>query len=95
MRISSAEHEFIKEYWQRNFPGSSVYLFGSRADETGKGGDIDLMVISHKTITISDKVNFLSVFMTRFGEQKVDLVAFTYQEDLPFKNVAISSAVQL
>lgn len=95
MRISSEEHRFIKEYWQSNFPGSTVYLFGSRADDSQRGGDIDLMVINDKTITISDKVNFLSAFMNSFGEQKIDLTTFTYQEDRPFKHVAMASSVQL
>ena len=88
MRISEAEHRFIKEYWRKNFPRSSVYLFGSRADDQRRGGDIDILVINDEKLSIRDKVGFLGEFMNRFGEQKIDLVSFRYDENLPFKNIA-------
>ncbi len=95
MRISSSEYQFIKTYWQSNFPKSTIYLFGSRADDAKKGGDIDLLVLNDEKITLSQKIKFLSNFMLQFGEQRIDLVAYTYLENVPFKNIALSSSIRL
>ena len=95
MRISNSEQQFIKNYWQSNFPNSSVYLFGSRADDKQRGGDIDILVLNDEQIKLPQKISFLSAFMTQFGEQKIDLVTFTFKDDLPFKNIALSTSIQL
>lgn len=95
MRISNAEKEFIKSYWNQNFPGSKVYLFGSRADDYKKGGDIDLLVLNNSKIGLLKKIDFLDKFMLNFGEQKVDIVTYTFSENAPFKNIALSSSVEL
>ena len=45
MRLSNKEIELIKESVTALFDSEvSVYLFGSRADEGKKGGDIDLYI---------------------------------------------------
>lgn len=95
MRISSTQHQFIKKYWQQQFPNAKVYLFGSRADDTKRGGDIDLLILNDKKIAINDKIKFLSRFMTDYGEQKMDVVTYTFDEDIPFKRIALDSAVEL
>ena len=95
VRISSTQHHFIKKYWQEQFPNAKVYLFGSRADDAKRGGDIDLMVLNDKKIGVNDKIKFLSSFMTDYGEQKIDLVTYTFDEDIPFKRIALDSAIEL
>jgi len=45
LRISSSESRIIKEKTLEIFGSSaSVFLFGSRTDDTKKGGDIDLFI---------------------------------------------------
>ena len=45
MRISSVEHEAIAAASREAFPaGTRVVLFGSRLDDSAKGGDIDVML---------------------------------------------------
>jgi len=95
MRISATEHHFIKSYWQRNFPNATIYLFGSRADDAKKGGDIDLLILNDEKITLSQKIKFLASFIKEIDEQKIDIVAYTYAEDVPFKRIALEKAVKL
>ena len=95
MRISDSQHQFIKGYWQSKFPNAEVYLFGSRTSDALRGGDIDLLVLDKERIKLSEKIGFLSAFMQQFGEQKIDLVTFTFDEEVPFKNIALSSSIPL
>ncbi len=45
MRLTQKEQEKIVTTLQQIYPGCEIYLFGSRVDDTKKGGDIDLFVI--------------------------------------------------
>ena len=52
-----------------------VYLFGSRTDDSMKGGDIDIYIqTSQKDNILKSKIIFLREFEKKFGEQKVDLL---------------------
>lgn len=95
MRISPSYREFFKKYWENILPDSKVYLFGSRADDHKKGGDIDLLILSNNKITIDQKLKFMSQFCIQFGEQKIDVAAFTYSEKAPFKNICLLNAIEL
>ena len=44
MRITSQQHEAIIKTIREFIPDGKVILFGSRADDTRRGGDIDLFV---------------------------------------------------
>ena len=47
MRLKDDQVEAIKKTAQRRFGSNArVYLFGSRIDETCRGGDIDLYISS-------------------------------------------------
>ena len=45
MRLSATEVQKIKNKVQGIFGESIIYLFGSRLDDTKKGGDIDLYIV--------------------------------------------------
>ena len=47
MRLPPQYAEFIKAEVTALRTGASVYLFGSRRDESRKGGDIDILVLSN------------------------------------------------
>ncbi len=66
----------IRETAERVFgPGTEVYLFGSRVDDTRRGGDIDLYVVpGEKDDLFERKTRFLVELWKRLGEQRIDVV---------------------
>ncbi|MDR1142538.1 MAG: nucleotidyltransferase domain-containing protein, partial [Planctomycetaceae bacterium] len=48
MRISDTEKQIIIEAVKKTDEEAALWLFGSRADDTKKGGDIDIAVLSPK-----------------------------------------------
>ena len=83
MRISETEISIIKhtarEVWGTK---TIIYLFGSRTDDSKKGGDIDLFVDLEaeqepKKIMLQ-KSEFLGKLDFLLGEQKIDLLVKTH-----------------
>ena len=75
MRLSDFERNTIKNL-AKQFYGqqAKVILFGSRVNDTKKGGDIDVFIETPLESSIKDKLNFLVQLENKIGEQKVDLV---------------------
>lgn len=48
MRISENQRELIVKSIKSKDPGSEIFLFGSRVNDSLRGGDIDVLVISQK-----------------------------------------------
>lgn len=92
MRITTAQKKFIHDYWKTINPTNQVYLFGSRVDDQKKGGDIDILVLSeiklHHTVLFKMK----QLFFSKFGEQKMDVVNFTSDQESAFKKYILSYA---
>ncbi|MEQ9467755.1 MAG: nucleotidyltransferase domain-containing protein [Ekhidna sp.] len=80
---------------QKIDPKAELYLFGSRTDLQKKGGDIDFLVLSAGKLPLEALRELKYSFWRQFGEQKVDLVNFTFEEDRPFKRIALTSAKKL
>ena len=93
MRLSESESRIITHAVAVKDPDAVVYLFGSRADDAAKGGDIDLLVLSGK-IGLMDKLDILAELHGQLGEQKIDFVVYP---DLsrPFAQLAASEGVRL
>jgi len=82
MRLSESEIKIIKsvalEVWGNQ---TMIYLFGSRTDDSKKGGDIDLYIHleedqDSKNIMFK-KAEFLSKLELQLGEQKIDVLVRT------------------
>ena len=75
MRLTQFEIDSIKQAFQESFNSGQIYLFGSRVDDSLKGGDIDLYI---ETDTLTDmierKLNFLVLLKQKIGDQKIDLI---------------------
>jgi len=75
MRLSKTDVDNIKSVFQDIFTNGAIYLFGSRVDDTKKGGDIDLFVESSDTTNLLEKkINFLVLLKQKIGDQKIDLI---------------------
>ncbi len=76
MRLSIYEITNILACTKKIFgDDSKVYLFGSRVDDSKKGGDIDLYITSDMLADVFEKKISLLACLEKFlGEQKVDIV---------------------
>lgn len=77
MRLKPNEIRAIKDAVQKNFSAESdVYLFGSRTDDTQRGGDIDLLVETDKTgeHLQEAKLRTMVSIQLALGDQKIDIV---------------------
>ena len=68
--IVSSFSEVVSELY------GELYLFGSRADDFKKGGDIDLLFITQKDnllkyLDLKSKIN--STIQSKIGEQRIDI----------------------
>jgi len=73
MRLSHTEQHAIRKIVAMADPSARVYLFGSRTNDTQRGGDIDLLVES-QSIDFSAKLALLADIKAAIGDQKIDLV---------------------
>ena len=75
MRLSKKYREVIKKYFFKIFKEGDIYLFGSRVDDSKKGGDIDLYLVVKDHIDLFEKkIKFLARVHREIGEQKIDIV---------------------
>ncbi|MBL4730628.1 MAG: nucleotidyltransferase domain-containing protein [Sulfurimonas sp.] len=75
MRLSKHSIESIKTVFQIVFKEGNIYLFGSRTDDTKKGGDIDLYIeVQDKTDLFEKKIKFLARLKQKIQDQKIDVV---------------------
>ena len=95
MRLTSFEIDAIKQSAHEVFgPLAEVFLFGSRVDDTKKGGDIDLYIKSPVGTDLAHKVKFLITVEEKIGEQKIDVV-FAFDQSRPIEQQAILNGVLL
>jgi len=84
MRIKEEYIDVIKQLSEKYFgKDSKIYLFGSRSDDTKKGGDIDLYIETSISEKIFErKIKMLVELQKLLGEQKIDLVInnFSYNK---------------
>jgi len=60
LRLTSKELSIIKSSVNKLFKDGAIYLFGSRIDNSKKGGDIDLYIITNDKDYYSKKLRLKS-----------------------------------
>jgi len=75
MRLNKQEIKAIKNCFLEIFKIGKIYLFGSRVDDSQKGGDIDLYIITdNKEDLLMKKIDFLVKLKQSIGDQKIDVI---------------------
>ena len=93
MRINDHEISAIVKSVKNVDKMAKIWLFGSRADNTKKGGDIDIAILS-------DKINRIQKYYIKYaiekeiGFQKIDIVV-SKDFTKPFFSYAVSQGVRL
>jgi len=93
MRISEREKQVLIEAVLKFDSSALIWLFGSRADNSKRGGDIDIAVLSDK-IHIKEKMQLKRVIYNELGEQKIDLVVSADGNE-PFFRLAIEKGIRI
>jgi predicted nucleotidyltransferase len=76
-------------------PDVEVLLFGSRLDDSARGGDVDLVVETDAGLSVLERAQIKATLEERLG-LPVDIVAVERRRQLtPFQRIAKSGAVRL
>lgn len=97
MRLTEKQIKIIKDLAYK-FLGTDakIYLFGSRTDDSKKGGDIDIYIETRITENILEKkINMLVELEKKLGQRKIDIVINNFQKNLPVYEVAKKEGIIL
>ena len=93
MRLSPEERQAIREVAAASDPEAAVFLFGSRARDDLRGGDIDLLVMSQR-IDADERRRMKLKLMDRLGERKIDLLV-ARDTTQPLVRIALAEGVRI
>ncbi|MEO6320241.1 MAG: nucleotidyltransferase domain-containing protein [Polaromonas sp.] len=99
MRLTQDQQTVIRSASAEAFgAGVGVWLFGSRADDRKKGGDIDLLICPGSDATdqlFSRKIRLLTQLERALGERKIDIVIEAPHDTRPIIEIAHATGVQI
>ena len=101
MRLSDSQRQIIAMVMADCFGSDArLWLFGSRVNDSSRGGDIDLMVEvdgMEADEAVRAKLKMLKQLRLAMGDQKIDLVVRRSGStaDMPIYQVARSTGVRL
>ena len=95
MRLSADEVRSIREEVRNFDPEAEIYLHGSRTNDSDRGGDIDLLVVSDQ-LGFRDLLRLRIAILDRIGWQQLDLVLRRHDQlNEPLATVARETGVKL
>lgn len=95
MRIGLNEAKAVGEEIRRLDPAAEIYLYGSRANDAAKGGDLDLLVVSDR-LSFREVLRLRTRILDRIGWQQLDLVVRRRDQlGEPLAAIAQSTGVKL
>lgn len=95
MRLSTTQQQDILQATRQNFgTDARVWLFGSRVDDTRRGGDVDLYVETEQ------RISPMSVLLCKMAIEErldlhVDLVVNDHVKDEPIYHIAKQQGILL
>ena len=99
MRLTEYEINAIKNSAVKFFGSdSNVYIFGSKIDDSKKGGDIDIFIETNQSVdNFKAKIKFLVELERKIGERKIDVIIKNRNsnENLPIYEIAKQQGVLL
>lgn len=97
VRLRSKDITAIKECALQTFGEETrVFIFGSRADPSQKGGDIDILLEVSREASLEDRLRFLRCLRKRGIERKIDLLVKTpAEEEKPIYREAREKGVEI
>jgi predicted nucleotidyltransferase len=98
MRLTPEEQQIIVHSIKTIFTGdASIWLFGSRCDDSARGGDIDLYIETPPLDEIVRRKIALKIALEeQLGEQKIDIVVHDRtRPPLPIHEIARSQGIRL
>ncbi len=100
MRLTNEQHQIISSILRKYFGDHTlILLFGSRVDDSAKGGDIDLYIepeITDPDAIVLAKLKAMAEIHLALGDQKIDLVINRRKNDiLPIYQVAKKTGIPL
>jgi predicted nucleotidyltransferase len=95
MRISAAQRQSIVQATQKSFgEDARVWLFGSRADDSRRGGDVDLYVETNQRHPLMAEL-LCKLSIEERLDLHVDLVVNDHNGNKPIFIIAQSTGIQL
>ena len=94
MRLTRNKVALLREKLASLSREAKLYLFGSRVDDTQRGGDIDLLVVSKK-LTKRDLRYLRLAFFEVLGEQRLDILLDNGTFKNPFHKMVSQKAILL
>jgi len=94
MRLTTHEVDSIKTAVRASLPEAKVFLFGSRTDDSKRGGDIDLLILNSTEVERKVVRRIKVDLIMSIGDQKIDIVAEANIED-PFVQFVLPDAIEL
>ena len=98
MRLLNDDIKAIKQTFLEVFKQGNIFLFGSRVNDSLKGGDIDLYIVPTLALDraeiLDKKINFLVKLKSLIGDQKIDVIVSKDQNRLIEKE-ALHTGIQL
>lgn len=95
MRLSKEEIEAINEAVKANLDHTEVFIFGSRVNDDAHGGDIDILIITKTKYELTVKWQIRDMIKQKIGNQKIDIVNLTYDDNSNFKKLILENAVKI
>ena len=94
MRLTKSTQKVIRETIVKFDSKAKVFLFGSRTNDSTKGGDIDLLVIS-EILTKRDLRKIKIHLQDQLGMQRFDMVLSSPDLADPFAKMAFDQGISL
>ncbi len=91
MRLTKRVIKIIEDNIKKSFGNVDVYLFGSRVDDSKRGGDIDLAIDSNITISKEEFRKKRAIFRANLiridFDYSVDIVDFNTKDELLYYEI--------